>query len=185
VAFAVTAFHLLPLLLDAPRVNRSRWEPAWKWDSFGAREVLEKLLSGDLLDAGRLPVLSLLALAGVVIAITRRRPAVAATALLTLALLYPAARERFDFLAENRQWGLQNLEAHRAEAAPSRPRWGASATPRPAAGPRRMVAGKARPRRRRLNAAFPPPFGGGNRADLGTEPQRVSAVVSCRRRWAA
>ncbi len=68
VAFITSLFHLLPLLLDAPQINRSRWEPTWKWDSFGARDVLEKLATGELLDAGRLPVLSLLALAGAVLA---------------------------------------------------------------------------------------------------------------------
>ena len=68
VALTISLFHLLPLLLDSPQINRSRWEPAWKWDSYGAREVLEKLATGELLDAGRLPVLSLLALIGAVIA---------------------------------------------------------------------------------------------------------------------
>ncbi len=75
---ALTAFQLLPLLADAPMINRSRWEPAWKWDSFGAREVVARLVSGELLDFGRLPVLSLLALAGAAVAaagwLSRRTP---------------------------------------------------------------------------------------------------------------
>ncbi len=192
-ALAVTAFHLLPLLADAPLINRSRWEPAWKWDSFGAREVAAKLLAGDLLDFGRFPTLSLLALAGAVLALGARRsrrsaggggelyafcgallwlalycgrpawgpllkllgvsdalhlhrllggahlfliflagialdggwalaarrggPRRAGAAVLTLALLYPALRERRDFLAQNRQWGEANLAAFRAEEA--------------------------------------------------------------------
>ncbi len=78
VSFALTAFHLVPLLADAPMINRSRWEPAWKWDSFGAREVAGKLLTGELLDFGRWPSLSLLALAGAAVVaagrLTRRAP---------------------------------------------------------------------------------------------------------------
>ena len=62
---AVTAAPcLVPLLLDAPWINRSRWEAAWKWDSLGAAEVTSKLVHGKLLDAGRFPSLSLLALIG-------------------------------------------------------------------------------------------------------------------------
>jgi hypothetical protein len=67
IAFLVSAFKLLPLWLDGSIINHSRWEPAWKWDSFGARKVMSWLLTGDLLDHGRLPVLTLLALAGVAI----------------------------------------------------------------------------------------------------------------------
>ncbi|MCG8455638.1 MAG: hypothetical protein MI919_05100, partial [Holophagales bacterium] len=55
---------LVPLLVDAPRINQSRWEPGWKWDSHGAPEILSWLWRGELLDAGRFPILSLLALLG-------------------------------------------------------------------------------------------------------------------------
>ncbi|MGA1996204.1 MAG: hypothetical protein ABSH45_10540, partial [Bryobacteraceae bacterium] len=50
-------------------MNHSRWEPLWKWDSFGAARVLEWLYKGEILDHGRLPVLTLLALAGAVVAV--------------------------------------------------------------------------------------------------------------------
>lgn len=63
-ALAIAAFELVPLLKDGAFINRSRWEYAWKWDSFGATQVLKWLFTGELLDHGRLPVLSLLALAG-------------------------------------------------------------------------------------------------------------------------
>jgi hypothetical protein len=67
---------LLPLAIDKPLINRSRWEAPWKWNSFGLVEVLRQLLGGDLLDYGRLPVLTLLAAAGVLLwALARRRPA--------------------------------------------------------------------------------------------------------------
>jgi len=64
VALLLSAFQLVPLLLDASHINHSRWEPVWKWDSFGAAQVWKWLSTGDLLDYGRLPVLTLLALAG-------------------------------------------------------------------------------------------------------------------------
>jgi hypothetical protein len=65
IAFLVSAFKLLPLWLDGSIINHSRWEPVWKWDSFGAGQVMSSLVTGELLDHGRLPVLTLLALAGV------------------------------------------------------------------------------------------------------------------------
>jgi hypothetical protein len=64
VALMLAAFQLAPMLIDASHINHSRWEPVWKWDSFGAGQVLQWLFTGELLDHGRLPVLTLLALAG-------------------------------------------------------------------------------------------------------------------------
>src|SRR5205085_9730868 len=64
VALLLAAFQLAPLLLDGSNINHSRWEAVWKWDSFGAGHVLKLLFTGELLDHGRLPVLTLLALAG-------------------------------------------------------------------------------------------------------------------------
>jgi hypothetical protein len=78
VSLALTASFLLPLWIDKPLINRSRWEAPWKWNSFGFVEVTRQLLSGDLLDYGRLPVLTLLAASGIVIwGLARWRPALA------------------------------------------------------------------------------------------------------------
>src|SRR5437867_3187824 len=77
VSFAVAAFQLIPMLLDGSLINHSRWEPQWKWDSFGFSYVFENLVRGNLFDFGRLPALSLLALLGAVICvlrIQRRKP---------------------------------------------------------------------------------------------------------------
>ena len=63
-ALLLSAFQLAPLLLDVSHINHSRWEPVWKWDSFGAWQVLRWLFTGQLLDHGRLPLLTLLALGG-------------------------------------------------------------------------------------------------------------------------
>src|SRR5439155_311165 len=71
VAFAVAAFQLVPMVLDESLINHSRWEPQWKWDSFGALNVYQMLVRGDLLDFGRLPVLSVLALLGAVVCIVK------------------------------------------------------------------------------------------------------------------
>ena len=65
VALLLSAFQLAPLMLDRSSINHSRWEAVWKWDSFGAGQVLQTLFTGELLDHGRLPMLTLLALAGV------------------------------------------------------------------------------------------------------------------------
>ncbi|HVR11102.1 MAG TPA: YfhO family protein [Thermoanaerobaculia bacterium] len=70
-AGAMVAFFVVPMLLDAAAINRSRWEPTWKWDSFGARQVLERLGGGELFDHGRLPVLTALLAAGLVLALRR------------------------------------------------------------------------------------------------------------------
>ena len=58
-ALVLASFELVPLLKDGSIINRSRWEYSWKWDSFGAPQVLQKLFTGEILDHGRLPVLSL------------------------------------------------------------------------------------------------------------------------------
>lgn len=71
-SFGLAAFHLLPMMSDGPFIHRSRWEPVWKWESFGLGEVFGLTLTGNLLDAQRLPVLSLLALYGAISVVRRR-----------------------------------------------------------------------------------------------------------------
>jgi hypothetical protein len=66
-ALVLCAFQLLPLWTDRALINPPPADQMWKSDSFGAGRVLEWLISGDLLDHGRLPVLSLLALGGLVL----------------------------------------------------------------------------------------------------------------------
>jgi len=38
VALALSAFQLLPLVIDGPTINHSLWEPSWKWDAFGVSD---------------------------------------------------------------------------------------------------------------------------------------------------
>ena len=64
VSMILVAFQILPMLGDHATIGRSRWEPSWKWDSYGAPTVLRWLFNGSLLDADHFPTLSLLALGG-------------------------------------------------------------------------------------------------------------------------
>jgi hypothetical protein len=72
VALALSAFQLLPLVIDGPIINHSRWEPAWKWDAFGVANTLRYLFTGQLLDGDRLPVLTVAALAGIAVVVWKR-----------------------------------------------------------------------------------------------------------------
>jgi hypothetical protein len=67
VALLLSAFQLAPLSIDRALINPTPADQAWKSDSFGAGQVLEWLVSGQLLDQGRFPVLSLLVLAGLIV----------------------------------------------------------------------------------------------------------------------
>ena len=70
-ALAVAAFQIVPVIVDGPILNHSRWEESWKWDSFGAGFALTNLFGGELLDHDRPAVLSLLALAGITMLLWR------------------------------------------------------------------------------------------------------------------
>ena len=66
VALLLSGFQLAPLWIDRGLINPTPQDQAWKSDSFGAGQVLEWLVSGQLLDSGRFPILSLLVLAGII-----------------------------------------------------------------------------------------------------------------------
>ena len=89
---ALVAWFVVPLALAGGEVNHSRWESEWKWDSFGAPRILGALVSGQLLDAGRGPWLSILCLAGGLAAAWRVREALprrlVALTILWLALFF-------------------------------------------------------------------------------------------------
>jgi hypothetical protein len=67
------SYFVVPLVLDSDYLNRSVWEPAFKYDSPGHSYVLKTLFTGDLLDFDRFPSLSFLLLAGLAVAIFRFR----------------------------------------------------------------------------------------------------------------
>jgi hypothetical protein len=74
IAFIVAAFELMPMLLDGKIINHSRWEPVWKWESFGAGRVMQLLFTGDILDHDRLPIMTLLAVVGLIVYFRDRAP---------------------------------------------------------------------------------------------------------------
>lgn len=74
-ALLATSYFLVPLFLDRAYLNRSVWESANKFDSFGAPTVLGWLVTGELLDFGRLPSISILAGVGLAVSIWRWRDA--------------------------------------------------------------------------------------------------------------
>jgi uncharacterized membrane protein len=70
---AAVSYFLVPYFLTNQWLNRSVWEPQSKYDSYGHAWVLSSLVSGELLDAGRLPVLTILLAVGLVRALVKRR----------------------------------------------------------------------------------------------------------------
>jgi hypothetical protein len=73
IAAVLSAFLLMGILQDGALINRSRLEPAEKYDSYGAQKVLTWLVTGQILDHDRIPVLSLLMLGGVAMIVWRWR----------------------------------------------------------------------------------------------------------------
>jgi uncharacterized membrane protein len=72
-AATLVAWFVIPLWLTRDVINHSRYESAFKWDSFGAQAILTEIASGKMLDAGRLPVLSVLMLMGLGVVVRRVR----------------------------------------------------------------------------------------------------------------
>jgi hypothetical protein len=73
VAIMISAFQLLPLIEDGRLINPMRPVESWKSDSFGASAVLTALFTGQILDHGRIPILSVLALVGIGVIVWRWR----------------------------------------------------------------------------------------------------------------
>jgi len=64
----VAAYLLLPTLLEGHWLSRSLWEPPEYWNSYGAARALRALATGGLLDGDSVPVLTVLAGLGAVLA---------------------------------------------------------------------------------------------------------------------
>jgi hypothetical protein len=69
----VTAYFLVPFLLDSTYMNRSVWEDQGKYDAYGWQWTLGALVRGELFDFGRFPSLTLLAGAGLIVCLFRWR----------------------------------------------------------------------------------------------------------------
>ncbi len=74
VAGVIGAFMWIPFFAQAGYLNVSPYLDRAKYDSFGAPTILGWLVSGDLLDHGRLPVLTALLAAGIIATLVRRAP---------------------------------------------------------------------------------------------------------------
>jgi hypothetical protein len=78
VIFAVFAFmisyFLVPMVLDSPYHAHSTYDSPEKWDSYGFRYAVTNFLNGNILDSGRLPVVTILAGFGLFFALSRKAP---------------------------------------------------------------------------------------------------------------
>lgn len=69
----ITAYMSLPAVQTAYYLNDSPFLERYKYDSFGAGPILGWLVTGQLLDAGRPPVLTVLLAIGIAVAVLTRR----------------------------------------------------------------------------------------------------------------
>lgn len=87
-AAVISSYMSLPFLFQKAFLSASPYLQRWKYDSFGAGEILTWLVNGDLLDYDRLPVLTVLLALGLALAIfSRSRPARMALVLFVVWLL--------------------------------------------------------------------------------------------------
>jgi Gpi18-like mannosyltransferase len=69
----ITSYMWLPFLLDRAYLDVTQpYLPRWRFDSFGIGPIVSWLATGDLLDHGRWPVLTLLLVTGIVTTLVRR-----------------------------------------------------------------------------------------------------------------
>jgi len=66
ISAAATSYMWLPFFMHAAYVNVTPYLDPAKYDSYGAGPILSWLVTGDLFDHGRLPILTLLLAAGVI-----------------------------------------------------------------------------------------------------------------------
>src|SRR5206468_3944597 len=64
-AGVITSYLTVPFALLKAYLSASPYLDRWRYDSLGARAVLTWLVDGDMLDYGRLPVLTLLLAVGI------------------------------------------------------------------------------------------------------------------------
>ena len=64
VTIFLLSYWLIPAYLADNFHNFSFWDPVWKFNSYGAKEILARLGNGALFDFGRLPIFTALAIIG-------------------------------------------------------------------------------------------------------------------------
>ncbi len=60
------SYWVIPIFLNDNYHNISFWDPPWKFASYGAKEVMTRLLNGDLFDWGRGPWMTVLVIVGLI-----------------------------------------------------------------------------------------------------------------------
>lgn len=100
-AAVITSYFWFPFLLYQDYLSASQYLERWKYDSFGAIDVLTRLLDGGLLDSGRLPVLTVLLALGVAWSVVSSNPdARMALAVFVVCLLLYFGRATWGTLAD-------------------------------------------------------------------------------------
>lgn len=64
ISILLLSYWIVPALLGDKFHNFSFWDPVWKFNSYGAREVITRFGNGELFDFGRLPIYTALVLVG-------------------------------------------------------------------------------------------------------------------------
>ncbi len=67
----ILGYWILPAYAGSDYRNFSVWDPIWKFNSYGAPEVLKNFFNGNLFDFGRFPILTILVFLGFFAALTR------------------------------------------------------------------------------------------------------------------
>jgi hypothetical protein len=70
-ATMITAYLWIPFMLHNNYLAVGVYLPRWKFDSFGADQILAWIIGGELFDHGRIPVMTALAALGLVYTIIR------------------------------------------------------------------------------------------------------------------
>jgi hypothetical protein len=71
--FIVVAYFFLPMQIDSPYHAHSSYDFLEKWDSYGFRYIVTHFLNGDILDYGRMPIATVLAVMGLIFSLGRRQ----------------------------------------------------------------------------------------------------------------
>ncbi len=58
-------YWIIPTVLSNDYHNISFWDPVWKFDSYGWKEIMIRFFNGDLFDFGRFPILTLFTILGI------------------------------------------------------------------------------------------------------------------------
>lgn len=78
----ITSYFWFPFLMEHSYLGASPYLQKWKYDSFGATDILKRLINGDLLDHGRFPILTILMALGILSTLITRSKLLRVTLLL-------------------------------------------------------------------------------------------------------